>query len=413
MQMIEVAAGVVRRADGRVLICRRTGRLEGLWEFPGGKLEADETPAQCLERELMEELDLRVHAGDILGEVTRQENGRAIHLVFVSAVPLDADALSLHVHGKAVWALPSELHQYAFCPADAAFLSRGAFIAAPGFFIDTAFIQCYTYVKMYFVKNVMHQSLYDIHIIAFRGGRIMQIHLYDSAAQVGQAAATLIAAQIIAKPDSVLGLATGSTPIPTYQELIRLCKGGVLDFSRVRSFNLDEYCNLPVDHEQSYHSFMRQQLFDHINIDPANTRVPDGNARDQAAECASYDTAINQAGGIDIQVLGIGRNGHIGFNEPADTFVYGCHIVNLTQSTIQAHRRFFESEDDVPRQAISLGIGSIMNARRILLLATGADKAEAIRNAVYGDINPRTQASILRTHSNVIFLLDKAAAGLL
>lgn len=134
----------------------------------------------------------------------------------------------------------------------------------------------------------------------------MQIHLYDSAAQVGQAAATLIAAQIIAKPDSVLGLATGSTPIPTYQELIRLCKGGVLDFSRVRSFNLDEYCNLPADHEQSYHSFMRQQLFDHINIDPANTRVPDGNARDQAAECASYDTAINQAGGIDIQVLGIG-----------------------------------------------------------------------------------------------------------
>ena len=226
----------------------------------------------------------------------------------------------------------------------------------------------------------------------------MQIHLYDSAAQVGQAAATLIAAQIIAKPDSVLGLATGSTPIPTYQELIRLCKGGVLDFSRVRSFNLDEYCNLPVDHEQSYHSFMRQQLFDHINIDPTNTRVPDGNARDQAAECASYDTAINQAGGIDIQVLGIGRNGHIGF---------------LTQSTIQANRRFFDSEDDVPRQAISLGIGSIMNARRILLLATGADKAEAIRNAVYGDINPRTQASILRTHSNVIFLLDKAAAGLL
>ena len=126
-----------------------------------------------------------------------------------------------------------------------------------------------------------------------------------------------------------------------------------------------------------------------------------------------FVTFVMITGGIDIQVLGIGRNGHIGFNEPADTFVYGCHIVNLTQSTIQANRRFFESEDDVPRQAISLGIGSIMNARRILLLATGADKAEAIRNAVYGDINPRTQASILRTHSNVIFLLDKAAAGLL
>lgn len=146
---------------------------------------------------------------------------------------------------------------------------------------------------------------------------------------------------------------------------------------------------------------------------PPTPACPTATPAIRPAECASYDTAINQAGGIDIQVLGIGRNGHIGFNEPADTFVYGCHIVNLTQSTIQANRRFFESEDDVPRQAISLGIGSIMNARRILLLATGADKAEAIRNAVYGDINPRTQASILRTHSNVIFLLDKAAAGLL
>ena len=125
MQMIEVAAGVVRRADGRVLICRRTGRLEGLWEFPGGKLEPGETPAQCLERELMEELDLRVHAGDVLAEVEREENGRMIRLIFVSAVPCGADALTLHVHGKAVWALPSELDQYAFCPGDRAFLSRG------------------------------------------------------------------------------------------------------------------------------------------------------------------------------------------------------------------------------------------------------------------------------------------------
>ena len=241
----------------------------------------------------------------------------------------------------------------------------------------------------------------------------MQIHLFDTSQQVGQAAAMLIAAQILQKPDSVLGLATGSTPIPTYQELIRLNRDGVVDFSRVTSFNLDEYCGLPVEHECSYHSFMHEQLFSHINIDLAHTHVPDGNAVDQQAECARYDMAINQAGGIDIQVLGIGRNGHIGFNEPADTFVYGCHIVNLTQSTIEANRRFFESENDVPRQAISLGIGSIMNARRILLLATGADKAEAIRAAVYGDINPKTQASILRTHSDVIFLLDKAAAGLL
>ena len=146
----------------------------------------------------------------------------------------------------------------------------------------------------------------------------MQIHVYENAAQVGQAAATLIAAQVLAKPDSVLGLATGSTPIPTYQELSRLCKAGVVDFSRTRSFNLDEYCHLPVDHEQSYHSFMKQQLFDHININQANTRVPNGNAADPAAECAAYDAAIEKAGGIDVQVLGIGRNGHIGFNEPGN-----------------------------------------------------------------------------------------------
>lgn len=241
----------------------------------------------------------------------------------------------------------------------------------------------------------------------------MQIHLYDSAAQVGQAAATLIAAQIIAKPDSVLGLATGSTPIPTYQELIRLCKGGVLDFSRVRSFNLDEYCNLPVDHEQSYHSFMRQQLFDHINIDPANTRVPDGNARDRAAECASYDTAINQAGGIDIQVLGIGRNGHIGFNEPADAFTYGTHVVNLSQNTIDANARFFDSVDDVPRQAISMGIGNIMACRSVVLIATGESKAEAILRTVHGPIDPHVPASILSVHPSVTILLDREAASLL
>ena len=241
----------------------------------------------------------------------------------------------------------------------------------------------------------------------------MQIHLFDNAAQVGKAAATLMAAQVIRKPDSVIGLATGSTPIPTYQELINLCKGGVLDFSRVKSFNLDEYCNLPVGHECSYHSFMKESLFDHINIEAENTHVPDGNAKNPQEECARYDMAINRAGGIDVQILGIGRNGHIGFNEPADAFVYGCHIVNLTQSTIEANRRFFDSEKDVPRQAISLGVGSIMNARQVLLLATGEDKAEAIRKAICEDINPRTQASILRTHPDVIFLLDKAAAGLL
>lgn len=241
----------------------------------------------------------------------------------------------------------------------------------------------------------------------------MKIQIFENAAQVGQAAATLIAAQVISKPDSVLGLATGSTPIPTYQELSRLCKAGVVDFSHVRSYNLDEYCGLTADHEQSYHRFMKDNFFDHINIDINNTHVPDGVAVDPAAECISYDAAIAAAGNIDIQILGIGNNGHIGFNEPGDTFIYGCHVVSLTQSTIEANRRFFESEDDVPRQAISLGIGSIMNARKILLLATGEGKAQAVRDSVLGDINPQTQASILRTHPDVIFLLDKAAASLL
>jgi glucosamine-6-phosphate deaminase len=156
---------------------------------------------------------------------------------------------------------------------------------------------------------------------------------------------------------------------------------------------------------------MQAELFNHVNLSPRNTHVPDGNAPDLAAECARYDAAIQQAGGIDLQLLGIGRNGHIGFNEPSDQFVYGCHVVRLTQSTIEANRRFFESEADVPREAVSLGVGSIMNARRVLLLATGHDKAEVVRKAIREDIDPATQASILRTHPNVIFLLDRAAAS--
>ena len=241
----------------------------------------------------------------------------------------------------------------------------------------------------------------------------MRIYQSEDYQAMSRRAANILSAHVILKPDCVLGLATGSTPIGAYQQLIEWYRKGDLSFAETRTVNLDEYCGLAPTHEQSYRRFMQTNFFDHIDVRPENTHVPNGLAEDPEAECARYNRVIRELGGIDLQLLGMGHNGHIGFNEPADTFVYGCHIVNLTQSTIQANRRFFESEDDVPRQAISLGIGSIMNARRILLLATGADKAEAIRNAVYGDINPRTQASILRTHSNVIFLLDKAAAGLL
>lgn len=241
----------------------------------------------------------------------------------------------------------------------------------------------------------------------------MQICRFETAEQVGQAAAVLIASQLIRKPDSVLGLATGSSPLPTYQELIRLHRAGAVDFSRAVTFNLDEYVGIPEDHECSYHRFMNDNLFNHVNIRREAVHVPSGLGADLDATAAAYDAAIAQAGGIDVQLLGIGRNGHIGFNEPGDTFIYGCHVVTLSESTIDANKRFFASADDVPRQAISLGIGSIMRARRVLLIATGADKADAVAHAIHGDITPHVQASILRTHPDAIFLLDKEAASLL
>ena len=241
----------------------------------------------------------------------------------------------------------------------------------------------------------------------------MQIHIYKTAAQIGQAAATLIAAQLLRKPDSILGLATGSSPIPTYQALIDMHNAGVLDFSQAKSFNLDEYVGIDPEHVCSYHRFMQDNLFSQVNMKPENIHVPDGNAEDIPASAKAYDEAIVNAGGIDLQLLGIGRNGHIGFNEPGGQFIYGCHRVELSQSTIEANTRFFDSEADVPRAAVSLGIGAIMEAKQVLLIATGTDKAEAIRQAIEGDVSPLCQASILRTHPHVIFLLDEKAASLL
>ncbi|MBE5800745.1 MAG: glucosamine-6-phosphate deaminase [Clostridiales bacterium] len=239
----------------------------------------------------------------------------------------------------------------------------------------------------------------------------MQIHIFRDAQLAGRAAATLIAAQLLRKPDSILGLATGSTPIPAYETLIDMHQTGMLDFSQAVSFNLDEYVGISPEHPCSYHHFMQEQLFAQVNIRPENVHIPDGNAPDLTAAAKAYDAAILQAGGIDLQLLGIGRNGHIGFNEPGEHFVYGCHKVALSQSTIQANRRFFETEADVPRYAVSLGIGSIMQARQVLLVATGSDKAEAVRRALEEDVSPQWQASILRTHPDVVFLLDEAAAG--
>ena len=226
-------------------------------------------------------------------------------------------------------------------------------------------------------------------------------------------AANIISAQVIMKPNCVLGLATGGTPVGAYAQLVDWYNKGDLDFSEVTTVNLDEYRGLPKEHPESYWSFMHKNLFDKVNIRPEAIHLPDGTNPDAVDACKKYNEIIHSVGGIDLQLLGLGPNGHIGFNEPDDHFTCGYHVVNLTESTIQANRRFFDSEASVPRQAVSLGVGSILASRCILLLATGEDKAQAIHDTVCGDITSRTPASILKTHPNVILLLDRAAAGML
>ena len=241
----------------------------------------------------------------------------------------------------------------------------------------------------------------------------MNIYVYRNEEQTARAAAMIFAAELSKKPNAVLGLATGSTPIATYKRLISMNKDGLIDFSQARSYNLDEYVGLGPDHPASYRYFMNTELFDHININKNNTHVPSG-LGDVSRNAEAYDNAIEEAGGIDLQLLGIGHNGHIGFNEPNPrSFIYKTNIAELTQSTIEANARMFNSIDDVPRSAISLGIGGIMNAQRIILIAIGRGKASAVRDAVKGDITPLLPASILKAHRNVQFLLDQDAASLL
>ncbi len=223
-------------------------------------------------------------------------------------------------------------------------------------------------------------------------------------AAMSRLAADILAAQVILKPDCVLGLATGSTPVGAYDGLIAKCKAGELDFSKVTTVNLDEYRGLPETNDQSYRYFMNDHLFNHVNIDKKNTFVPSGTAADAAAECAAYDARIAALGGIDMQLLGIGDNGHIGFNEPDDAFTGPTHVVDLTESTIQANSRFFEDASQVPTQACTMGMYSIMQAKRILLVA-GANKKDIIEKAVYGPITPQVPASILQLHPDVTIIL--------
>ena len=227
--------------------------------------------------------------------------------------------------------------------------------------------------------------------------------------EMSRKAANLISAQILLKPDCVLGLATGSTPIGVYDQLVEWNKKGDLDFSTVKTVNLDEYKGLTRDNEQSYYYFMHHHLFDRVNIDEENTHVPNGKVENGDEECLRYEALIKSMGGVDLQLLGLGRNGHIGFNEPAADFPKITHCVDLTESTIEANKRFFASADEVPRQAYTMGIGTIMKADKILVVANGEDKADAVAAMVQGKINPEVPASILQLHNNVILVADEAA----
>ncbi len=236
--------------------------------------------------------------------------------------------------------------------------------------------------------------------------RIYREKDYDA---MSRRAATIIAAQIVAKPDCVLGLATGSSPVGTYKNLVAWNKQGDISFKEVRSVNLDEYYGLSGDHDQSYRYFMQTNLFDHVDIVPENTNVPNGLAQDPAAEGERYEALVASLGYADLQLLGMGRNGHIGFNEPCGEFPLITHLVDLTESTIEANARFFASADDVPKQALSMGIGTIMKARKILVVVSGEDKADAVAKAVQGPITPEVPASILQLHPDVTIVGDEAA----
>ena len=222
-------------------------------------------------------------------------------------------------------------------------------------------------------------------------------------------AANIISAQVILKPDSVLGLATGSSPVGTYDQLVKWYHKGDVDFSEVTTVNLDEYYGMAADNEQSYHYFMHSHFFDHVNVDPAHINLPDGTELDEERECARYDALLQSLGDVDLQLLGIGRNGHIGFNEPGDRYAKGTHCVDLAPSTIEANKRFFASADEVPRRAYSMGIHTIMTAKKVLVVASGEDKAWAVRASCFGPVTPQVPGSILQLHHDAIIIADQAA----
>ena len=241
--------------------------------------------------------------------------------------------------------------------------------------------------------------------------RIVKTKTYEEMSAV---AAGIIGGQVLLKPNCVLGLATGSSPIGAYKDLVKSYEDGILDFSEVRTVNLDEYCGLDDTNPNSYRYFMNDNLFDHVNIDKANTHVPNGHADDLEEEAVRYESFIQSLGGIDLQLLGLGVNGHIGFNEPHDAFDLGTHCVDLAQETIEANKRFFDGNEDlVPKQAYTMGIRTIMQARKVLMVVNGAGKAEIVKKAFFGPVTPEVPASILQLHPDFILVADEEALSLI
>ncbi|MBO5290015.1 MAG: glucosamine-6-phosphate deaminase [Clostridia bacterium] len=240
----------------------------------------------------------------------------------------------------------------------------------------------------------------------------MKVTVLKTAEEIGVAVAKIFTDEVKANPDCILGLATGASPIPTYNNIIKTHKEEGISFKGVKTYNLDEYCDLPKADKNSYYTFMHEQLFNSLDILEENVHFLDGNATDTDAECRRYDNEINEAGGIDIQLLGIGNNAHIGFNEPADSFTDGSFKVKLTDSTIEANKIYFD-ENPMPHYALTMGVNQIMSAKKIVLIATGPKKAEAVRNMIKGEVTPQVPASILQNHNDVEIFLDEAAASLL
>lgn len=235
----------------------------------------------------------------------------------------------------------------------------------------------------------------------------MKFITVESYEKMSRSAANIISAQVIIKPDCVLGLATGSSPLGTYRQLVEWYRKGDIDFSGVTTVNLDEYIGLNGQNPQSYRYFMNQNLFSQVNIPLKNTFVPNGCAANPADECETYDRKIERLGGIDLQLLGIGLDGHIGFNEPDDYFVKNTHVVDLHESTVAANARFFKTKAEVPRKAITMGMISIMQAKKILLIASGPEKSEILNQAFYGPITPKIPASILQLHPDITVIYSK------